>query len=209
MKRKDLMIVLLLLLVAAGVFFYTQTLNPVNSHPGAKQGLSGATLTFEPEDENAEGLTLSALLFETAYAQEAPAAPEASAAPEQNPSPAILAPEASPAPEIAEGLEDAESYLCVWMGEQFKLVPLNQEGKLRLRQSDDMENVIAIGKNCFHMDSSTCENQDCVQQGEVTLENREERVLFNWVVCLPNQVMLELLSKEEALTLLKESEAIS
>lgn len=205
MKRKDLMIVLFLLLVAAGVFFYTKTLNPANAHPNAKQGLSNATLTFEPEENNAPALNLSALLFQTAYASETPAAQ----APEEAPSPAVLTPEATPAPEIAEGLEDAESYLCVWMGEQFKLVPLNQEGKLRLRQSDDMENVIAIGKNCFHMDSSTCENQDCVQQGEVTLENREERVLFNWVVCLPNQVMLELLSKEEALTLLKESEAIS
>lgn len=31
-----------------------------------------------------------------------------------------------------------------------------------------------------------------MHQGEVTLDNYEDRVLMNWIVCLPNQVTLEL-----------------
>jgi hypothetical protein len=51
------------------------------------------------------------------------------------------------------------------------------------------------------MESATCENQDCVHQGEVTLENKNARVLENLIICLPNQVYLELYSTEELLAL--------
>ena len=48
------------------------------------------------------------------------------------------------------------------------------------------------------MESSNCDNQDCVGQGEVTLENRDSRILFNMVICLPHRLTLELLTREEA-----------
>jgi hypothetical protein len=48
------------------------------------------------------------------------------------------------------------------------------------------------------MESSNCDNQNCVQQGEVTLDNREERLLFNMVICLPHELQLELLTRAEA-----------
>ena len=57
------------------------------------------------------------------------------------------------------------------------------------------------------MESSNCENQNCIGQGEVTLENRETRVLFNMVICLPHGISLELLTKEEAYALLLETYA--
>ena len=52
------------------------------------------------------------------------------------------------------------------------------------------------------MEKSTCENQDCVNQGLVTLENRDARVLYNMIVCLPNQVMLELYTYDEIMEML-------
>ena len=52
------------------------------------------------------------------------------------------------------------------------------------------------------MKSSTCDNQDCVKQGVVTLENMEERLLGNMIICLPNQVTLSLYTTEELLALL-------
>ena len=38
----------------------------------------------------------------------------------------------------------------------------------------------------------------------MTLDNIEERILFNMVICLPNQVTLELLTPEEAQTALED-----
>ncbi len=51
------------------------------------------------------------------------------------------------------------------------------------------------------MEESNCPNQDCLRQGEVTLESRKERVLANMIVCLPHQLVLELLSREEVMNL--------
>jgi len=47
------------------------------------------------------------------------------------------------------------------------------------------------------MAESSCDNQDCIYQGTVTLENKKERVLQNMILCLPNEVILELLTEEE------------
>ena len=42
------------------------------------------------------------------------------------------------------------------------------------------------------MHSSTCDNQLCIGQGEVTVENYTRRILGPYVLCLPNQVELQL-----------------
>ena len=36
-----------------------------------------------------------------------------------------------------------------------------------------------------------------MDQGEVSLSNREERLLGNMIICLPNQVTLQLYSRDE------------
>ena len=60
-------------------------------------------------------------------------------------------------------------------------------------------NLIHVTPDGFYMESSTCENQDCVDQGMVTLENRDSRILYNAVLCLPNMVSLALYTPEEIL----------
>lgn len=42
------------------------------------------------------------------------------------------------------------------------------------------------------MESSTCHNQLCVQQGEVTRDNWSRRALGAHILCLPNRVDAEL-----------------
>ena len=97
----------------------------------------------------------------------------------------------------------AESYLVVTtQNGVHSPVPLNEENEFTITQADGSENTVHIGHNCFYMASSNCENQNCVQQGEVTLENRDTRVLFNMVICLPHNLSLELLSREETEALL-------
>ena len=61
----------------------------------------------------------------------------------------------------------------------------------------ELSNVIAITDTGVYMESSTCENQNCVQEGTVTLENRETRILSNYILCLPQQVVVQLYSAEE------------
>jgi hypothetical protein len=56
------------------------------------------------------------------------------------------------------------------------------------------------------MEDSTCENHDCVDQGEVTLENRKDRILGNMIICLPNQVTLQLLTPDEVLEMFGQQE---
>ena len=83
-------------------------------------------------------------------------------------------------------------------GSAYSPIPLNGDNSFRIAQQDGSENVIHIGENSFYMESSNCKNQNCVGQGEVTLENRESRPLFNMVICLPHNLSLELLTREEA-----------
>ena len=96
-------------------------------------------------------------------------------------------------------LVPSESYLLITVGDVvFEPYPLLEERDVPITQVDGKQNVVHISVNGFFMLSATCSNQECVHQGEVTLENRDQRILFNQVVCLPNQVMLELLTPEEA-----------
>ena len=93
----------------------------------------------------------------------------------------------------------AETYLIVTAGgREYSPIPLNGENAFRVAQEDGSENVVHIGKNAFNMESSNCDNQDCMGQGEVTLGNRDSRILFNMVICLPHRLTLELLTREEA-----------
>lgn len=88
-------------------------------------------------------------------------------------------------------------------GNQYGIIPLPAEGEISypIRQTfvdgTQTENILRLTPEGFYMESSTCKNQNCVQQGIVTLENRDERALQNCVICLPNQVMAELYTAEE------------
>lgn len=96
----------------------------------------------------------------------------------------------------------ARGYVRVTAGNESRWFPLPEEGEVsftvRQQSGDDqLENIIHLTPEGVYMEASTCHNQDCVEQGMVTLENRETRVLSNWIICLPNQVSIELFTPEE------------
>lgn len=99
------------------------------------------------------------------------------------------------------------AYVLVRMQNSAGLLPLPVEGEytrtIRQISEDGSEtiNVLHLTPNGFRMEESNCEGQDCVKMGEVTLENREERVLWNMIICLPHQLSLELITREEALAI--------
>lgn len=92
----------------------------------------------------------------------------------------------------------AESYLLVSTGQGvYSPIPLNEENSFKITQPDGSENTVHIGKNSFYMEYSNCDNQNCVDEGEVTLENMNTRVLMNMVICLPHQLTLEMLTPDQ------------
>ncbi len=101
------------------------------------------------------------------------------------------------------------AYVLVRMPNPIGLLPLPTEGEytrtIRQTMDDGSEaiNVLHLTPNGFWMEDANCEGQDCVQEGEVTLENREERILWNMVICLPHQLSLELITREEAMSLIR------
>lgn len=98
----------------------------------------------------------------------------------------------------------ARGYVLVSAGDQSRWFALEDEAyEITIRQTlsdgSEAENVIEFLPDGCRMASSSCENQDCVHQEEVTLSNRETRVLGNWIICLPNRVTLELYTPEDIL----------
>ncbi len=104
----------------------------------------------------------------------------------------------------------ARGYVLVTTAAQSGWLPLPEEGELSypLRQllpdGTEAVNTIHLTPDGVYMEDSTCEGHDCVQQGVVTLENRQERILGNMIICLPNQVTLQLFTPEELLEMMKE-----
>jgi len=93
----------------------------------------------------------------------------------------------------------AQAYLRVQVGDQvWEPIALTDGGEYAIDQPDGKQNVVHTTANGAVMHFSTCDNQNCVQQGEVTLDNRESRVLGSMIICLPNMVILEVLTPAEA-----------
>ena len=86
--------------------------------------------------------------------------------------------------------------------EEDYVYPLRQVGG----DGRELVNVIHVTPSGVYMESANCDNQDCVLQGEVTLDNKGSRILENMIICLPHQVVLELYSTEELLALSAEQE---
>ncbi len=71
-------------------------------------------------------------------------------------------------------------------------IPMDRDKIITIKQEDGKVNKVHITPDSVYMESSTCENQDCVGQGEVTLDNYTTRILSSFVICLPNEVTIEL-----------------
>ena len=159
-----------------------------------------------PTTDNPEelGITLSV------EQSPAPTAVEATAAPTETPIASTEAPTATPEEaatstdmEESAGKEDAASladaYLVVMVGDVvYNPIPLTGPNRYVLRQGNgEKVNIVEVTEDSIWMAESTCDNQDCIYQGKVSLENRDARVLQNMVLCLPHNVTLLLMTQDE------------
>ena len=127
-------------------------------------------------DDNAPALTVSDAPAATATA--APAADAQTTSATADPS----------ATEEAQPL-----YLLVTVqGNIYEPLLLTGDGSFTIRQGEETSNTIHVTPTSVWMEHSTCDNQDCVEQGTVEYATMGSRVLYNTIICLPNQVSLEL-----------------
>ncbi len=184
-KRNDLwcnvLIVAALLLIVAVLMVVLRRNAPANVDANAP--LLPLTATDAPTETE-----LATSTPEAAATPEITAAPEATAAPE-----VTDVPEATATPDLSQ----VKAFLVVTVGDKtYQPIPLTEEGYYRFRHGDCI-NIVHVTPTSIDMHEANCDNQDCVEQGEVTLENKDTRILGNRIICLPNQVTLQLYSRDE------------
>ena len=92
-----------------------------------------------------------------------------------------------------QGTEVAEDSVIITIdGKEYKRVPLSQPQTITVAQDNGCVNVVEVSDHGAVMASSTCDNQLCVQMGEVTVDNWEFRPNQQFIICLPNRVSIEL-----------------
>ena len=148
-------------------------------------------------DANAPLLPLTATDAPTELATstpEAAATPEITAAPEAAAASEVTdAPEATATPDLSQ----VKAFLVVTVGDKtYQPIPLTEEGYYRLRHGDCI-NIVHVTPTSIDMHEANCDNQDCVEQGEVTLENKDTREGGSYIICQQNFVTLRLCTRAE------------
>ena len=76
-------------------------------------------------------------------------------------------------------------------------IPMDRDKIITLRQQDGKINKVHITPEKVYMESSTCDNQDCVGQGEIHIDTYKTRILSTYIICLPNNVQIEMVPVED------------
>ena len=121
-------------------------------------------------------------------------------------SPQTASPEASSGedagmmgPPMPEKTEKVRGYVVITVGgrQYGDPIPMDRDKIITIRQEDGKTNRVHVTPESVYMESSTCENQDCVSEGEVTPDNYRTRILSTYIICLPHQVQVEMIPAEE------------
>ncbi len=103
--------------------------------------------------------------------------------------------------------DPAPGYILLQSATRRGFLPLPEEGEkiqeIIQTQPDGStwRNVIRMTPEGFCMTEADCEGHDCIEEGEVTLENMQDRILWNMVICAPHRLTLSLYTPEEAAAL--------
>ena len=97
-------------------------------------------------------------------------------------------------PESAIGQSDYMVYIALG-GELLIALPFEENHVVTVLQPDGSENTVMMTGSMVLMMDSNCDNHDCIEMGEVTKENLEERILGGFIICLPHQISVEVRGK--------------
>ena len=139
------------------------------------------------------------------YLDETPA-PEATVEPQPTEAPEITAePTAAPesanmvGPVMPKQTDKVRGYVVITVaGRQYgDPIPMDRDKIITIKQDNGEINKIHITPEYVVMESSTCENQDCIGEGEVNVNTYKDRILSTYIICLPNQVTIEMVPADE------------
>lgn len=199
LKKKDLLIIAVVLLAAVALFAGSKLL------PKTDLSTKTADVTLAPDaieylDETPAPDATDAP--EAAQTPEATAKPPAPEAPD-----ATEAPEATDAPQSANMVgpmmpkqtEKVRGHVVITVaGRQYgDPIPMDRDKIITVKQENGAINRIHITPEYVEMESSTCENQDCIGEGEVNVNTYKDRILSTYIICLPNQVTIEMVPADE------------
>ena len=133
-------------------------------------------------------------------------APEITAEPQPSEAPEITAePTAAPenanmvGPVMPKQTDKVRGYVVITVaGRQYgDPIPMERDKIITIKQDNGEINKIHITPEYVVMESSTCENQDCIGEGEVNVNTYKDRILSTYIICLPNQVTIEMVPADE------------
>jgi len=90
---------------------------------------------------------------------------------------------------LVRSSDGAPRVRIIAQGELAGIYPLDSDNEIELER-DGHRNVVVIKDNTVHMDYSDCKNQVCVNTGKISKPGET-------IVCLPNYVIVEIVSSEE------------
>ena len=191
-KKKDALIVALVLLAAVALLAASRLM------PRTDLSQKVAQETLAPDAVEYIDATAAPAETQAPADTEAPAetaAPAATEAPAETEAPK-QADVAGPMPAPQTGEVRGYVVITVDNRQYGDPIPMDRDKVITIRQSDGKENKVHITPEKVYMEHSTCENQDCVGQGEITLDNYRTRILSTYVICLPNAVTIEMVPVE-------------
>lgn len=196
LKKKDFLLIAVVLLAAVALFAGSKLL------PKTDLSTKTADVTLAPDAIE--------YLDETPApdAPDATDAPEAAQTPEATAEPvATEAPETTDAPQSANMVgpmmpkqtEKVRGHVVITVaGRQYgDPIPMDRDKIITVKQENGAINRIHITPEYVEMESSTCENQDCIGEGEVNVNTYKDRILSTYIICLPNQVTIEMVPADE------------
>ena len=196
LKKKDLLIIAVVLLAAVSLFAGSKML------PKTDLSTKTADVTLAPDAIEYLDETPAPEATEAAQTPEATAEPAATEAPV-----ATEAPEATDAPQSANMVgpmmpkqtEKVRGHVVITVaGRQYgDPIPMDRDKIITVKQENGAINRIHITPEYVEMESSTCENQDCIGEGEVNVNTYKDRILSTYIICLPNQVTIEMVPADE------------
>lgn len=204
-KKKDSLIIVAILLIAVVLFIVSRFM------PKTDLSQKTADVTLAPDAVEYLDATPEASAEPTAVPQEtasveatAMPTPEASAPIEVTVEPTA---ETTKAPESANMMgpmpvpqtEEVKGHVIITVGgrQYGDPIPMDRDKIITIRQENGEINKIRITPDSVDMEYSTCENQDCIGEGTITLDNYNERILGTWIICLPNQVTIEMVPADK------------
>ena len=200
-KKKDSLIIIAVLVIAVALFVVSRVM------PKTDLSQKTADVTLAPDAVEYIDATPEATAEPTdspELTQEPTAVPEETASIEVTVEPtaeATKAPESANmmGPMPAQQTEEVKGYVVINVGgrQYGDPIPMDRDKIITIRQDNGEINKIRITPDSVDMEYSTCENQDCIGEGTITLDNYNERILGTWIICLPNQVTIEMVPADK------------